>query len=429
MKIKNIFRSLAAVIPFASIAVIAVIYGTIATWWNWFPAPQIGLAHSTMMDIANNWKNDIGLEPTRHLVKPIERSSDPDRGFSGELTGSAAEGYILVAGLSETQEESFHTVRLYDPEGKEVHRWPVHYDLLDTEREPQNVMLHGMEVFEDGSLALTFDGGQAITRIDACGQPLWTHNDRFHHSINRDGEGRLVTLMDDDIYRLDEETGETLDSVSIRKEMLEGDNEDQMAMLKIRTRTPENADEKITYLGDPFHPNDAEPLRADMADAFPMFEAGDVLLSMRELNMITVVDPKTGRMKWWHYGPWFKQHDPDFQPDGTITVFDNATGSDASRILSIRPGENQVQTLFTGSDELPFYTWRRGKHQILPDGNILLTEAEGGRIMEVSPDGDLLWERQFPWDDEQNVIITEARYIPEDFFDDGVPQCATLAPN
>ncbi|WP_166462005.1 arylsulfotransferase family protein [Paracoccus alkanivorans] len=411
------------VLSIVSLVVIAVTYGTVASWWNWFPAPQIGLAHRTMLEVSENWKNDIGLEPTRHLVKPVGGDPDPERGLSGTPAGNAADGYILVAGLNETQDGPFHVVRLYDGQGKEVYRWPVHYDLLDSERQPQNVMLHGMEVFEDGSLALTFDGGAAIARVDACGQPIWTQNDRFHHTINRDGEGRLVTLVDDDIVRLDENTGKILSRVSLRKEMVEGENEDQKGMLEIRTRTPENADETVTYLDDPFHPNDAEPLRAEMAGAFPMFEAGDVLLSMRELNMIAVVDPETGRMKWWHFGPWFKQHDPDFQPDGRITVFDNATGTGKSRILAIRPGENKVETLFSGSDELPFYTWRRGKHQILPDGNILLTEAEGGRVLEVSADGKLLWDRHMKWDAEQNVIITEARYVPGDFFENGVPSC------
>lgn len=423
MKPSKIFNFLAAAIPFVSLAVIAVIYGIIATWWNWFPAPQVGLAHRTIMDVSANWKNDLGLEPTRHLVKPISEPVDPERGFSGEITGSAADGYILVAGLSERQGDAFHAVRLYDANGEEVHRWPVHYDLLDSEHAPENVMLHGMEVFEDGSLAVTFDGGQSLARIDACGEPIWKQNDRYHHTINRDGEGRLVTLLDDKYVLVDEDTGETLNSMDIRTDMMEFDDGAHMAMLKIRTRTPENADEGIEYLTDPFHPNDAEPLRAEMAEAFPMFEVGDVLLSLRELNLITVVDPETGRMKWWHYGPWFKQHDPDFQPDGTITVMDNATGTGSSRILSVRPGEDEVKTLFEGTEEVPYYTWRRGKHQILPDGNILLTEAEGGRVLEVTPEGEQIWERHFPWDEDHNVIITEARFVPKGFFKDGIPSC------
>lgn len=417
---KNFSDRIGPALSVISLVVIAVTYGIVATWWNWFPAPQIGQAHSTMKEIATNWKNDVGLEPTRHLVKPQDGETDPNRGLSGVPDN---DGYTLIAGLNEKEGETFHIVRLYDGAGKEVHRWPVHYDLLDEERKPQNVMLHGMEVFEDGSLALTFDGGAAIARVDACGKPMWKQNDRYHHSINRDGKGNLVTLVDDDITRLDENTGEILSRISIAKEMVEGENADQKSLLRIRTRTPENADEEVSFLADPYHPNDAEPLRPEMAGAFPMFEVGDVLLSLRELNMITVVDPLTGKMKWWHYGPWFKQHDPDFQPDGSITVYDNATGDDRSRIISVRPGDDTTETLFEGSEEVPFYSWRRGKHQILPNGNILLTEAEGGRVMEVTPDGQQVWERHLAWDDTQNVIITEARYIPNDFFDNGVPDC------
>ncbi len=167
-----------------------------------------------------------------------------------------------------------------------------------------------------------------------------------------------------------------------------------------------------------------------MASAFPMFEAGDVLISLRELNLVAVVDPESGRMKWWRHGPWFKQHDPDFEPDGTITVFDNGTGTGSSKIRRVRPVDGaDVETVFAGSKEVPFYTWRRGKHQTLPDGNILLTEAEGGRVLEVTPEGELVWERHMVWNAEKNLIITEARFVPEDFFkdsfDSGVPDCVS----
>jgi len=404
-----------------SIVVIAMVYGIVASWWGWFPAPQIGLAHRTYLDLSENWRNDLALEPTRHLVTP-GGGAGPGRSVAGAPQGVLAQGYILVAGISEQQDESFHVVRLYDGAGREVHRWPVRYEQFDAERPPQNVMLHGMEVFEDGSLAVTFDEGNAIARIDACGETMWVENGAFHHSITRDGEGRILTWQADAVAWLDEDTGEVLRTLDIREMIAAGDGA-QQAMFNIRTRTPEAANENIGYLDDPFHANDAEPLRADLAAAFPMFAAGDVLISLRELNLVAVVDPQTGRMKWWRHGPWFKQHDPDFQPDGTITIYSNDTGEGASRILRIRPGEDDVETVFAGSEAVPFYSWRRGKHQVLPDGNILLTEAEGGRILEVTADGELTWERHMVWDDAQNLVATEARHVPSDFFTNGTPAC------
>lgn len=423
---KPLSDRLAPVVFAISIAALGVLYGTVASWWGWFPAPQIGLAHRTMLDLKQNWRNDFALEPTRHLVAPDDSGEhpDPERGFTIYDEAEMQPGYTLIAGLNAERDSSFHVVRLYDETGEEVHHWPIRYGLFDDETKPQNVMLHGLEVFKDGSLAVTFDAGQALARVDACGEPMWVANGRYHHSLNRDGEGHIVSLRDDNIVWIDEETGEELRALNIREDISRARNGEQQGYLDIRTRTPENADEEMRYLEDPFHPNDAEPLRAEMAEAFPMFETGDVLVSMRELNLLTVIDPETGEMKWWQHGPWIKQHDPDFQPDGTITVFDNATGTGRSKIRRIDPSDGKMSTLFAGNEEVPFYSWRRGKHQLLPAGHILITEAEHGRVLEIARDGRPVRERHVVWDSDSNVIVTEARRIPEDFFDDGLPSCA-----
>ena len=57
-----------------------------------------------------------------------------------------------------------------------------------------------------------------------------------------------------------------------------------------------------------------------------------------------LVDRKTRIVKWWHIGPWIRQHDPDWSVDGTITLFDNnRDGTDrgellgSSRIIAVDP--------------------------------------------------------------------------------------------
>jgi hypothetical protein len=40
----------------------------------------------------------------------------------------------------------------------------------------------------------------------------------------------------------------------------------------------------------------------------------------------------------------------------------------------------------------PFYTDTQGKWQPLPNGNMLLAEAKAGRIVEVAPNGETVWE-------------------------------------
>lgn len=414
---------LAAAAFVLSLVVLSAVYGVVASVRGWFPAPQIALAHDTIVDLSLFWENDLGLAPTRHLVPAAD--DDPDRGYTRAPGAEPTPGFVLVTTLGDDQTKSSHLVQMFDHEGREVHRWPVHYERFDDERSPRNVVMHGMEVFEDGSLAVTFDVGNAIARIDACGEPMWVENGNYHHSIARDGEGALVTWRDEAIVRLDEETGEELSVLDIRRDIIPAAKGEQRGHLELRTVTLEEVGDRMVYVEDPFHPNDAEPLTAQMADAFPMFAPGDILFSLREINLVAVVDPGTGRLKWWHHGPWIRQHDPDFQPDGTITVYDNGTDTGRSLVRRVDPSDGTLSVVFEGNDETPFYSWRRGKHQLLPNGNLLLTEAERGRALEVDAEGELVWERHLPWDDERNIVVTEARHVPESFFESGLPRCQT----
>jgi hypothetical protein len=53
---------------------------------------------------------------------------------------------------------------------------------------------------------------------------------------------------------------------------------------------------------------------------------------------------------------------------------------------------DSVETVFEGSTAIPFYSNIMGKHQWLPNGNLLLTESMKGRAVEVTPDGERAWE-------------------------------------
>lgn len=409
----------------ASAIILATVYGVFAARYDWFPSPQISLAETTVRDLSAHWKNDLKLEPDRHLVAAYETSRPPGTGgeYRVHAPGKAAEGYVLVAGLSPAQDVSFHAVTLYDGAGNQIHRWPVHYDQIDPDGpEPQNVMLHGMEVLEDGSIIVTFDVGNAMARLTPCGDPLWVTDGGFHHAITRDGKGRVWSWRGDNIVALDEETGEIVSELPLRTQILQAAG-GQEGVFGMHAAT-ENLDH-LSFSDDPFHANDVEPLKAAMANAFPMFEEGDLLISLRELNLVAVIEPTEGRLRWYRHGPWHRQHDPDFEPDGTITVYDNATGLGRSRIRRVDPASGEISDAVPLRDDAAFYSWRRGKHQTLPNGNILVTEAERGRVLEIAPDGSLVWDREMAWDADRNITITEARHIPASFFPDGPPTCTT----
>jgi hypothetical protein len=171
------------------------------------------------------------------------------------------------------------------------------------------------------------------------------------------------------------------------------------------------------------HANHVEPLPSALAGAFPQFEAGDILVSMRNVNLVMVLDGRTARVKWAKNGPWLRQHDPHFLPNGQIAVYDNrripsaesgAAGGPAfaSRILAIDPRTDRVTVLHEGTSEHPFYADSQGKHQFLPNGNILVTEPRAGRAFEITADGRIVWEFLNRYDHDRVANVSQATRYP-----------------
>jgi hypothetical protein len=136
---------------------------------------------------------------------------------------------------------------------------------------------------------------------------------------------------------------------------------------------------------------------------------------------VFIIDRHTHAVKWWHVGPWLRQHDPDFTADGKIVVFDNrrdgltAARHGGSRIVAIDPATYATEVLFAGKGFNDFYTSRLGELEILGNGNLLLTEAEAGRCLEVTPQGKVVWEFVNGWDaDRVGMIFGASRFDAED---------------
>jgi hypothetical protein len=155
-----------------------------------------------------------------------------------------------------------------------------------------------------------------------------------------------------------------------------------------------------------------------------MFEAGDLLVSLRNLNLLMVVDPRTRRVKWSRIGSFLRQHDPDFLPSGRIALFDNrrdAGGSrrfGGSRILAIDPGAGRKVTLYGGRPGEHFYTDTQGDQQLLGSGNILVTESNEGRVFEVGPDRNVVWSYVNRWTTGPVGVVTHASRYPSDYLDE-----------
>jgi hypothetical protein len=120
---------------------------------------------------------------------------------------------------------------------------------------------------------------------------------------------------------------------------------------------------------------------------------------LRNLNLVVAVDLQNETIDWATSGPWGLPHDPDPLPDGTILIFDNCFAQGAahgSRVLRFDPRQTTVVWQYGGRQTAPLRSDIRSCQQLLANGNVLITESDCGRLIEVTPAGEIVWEYIHP---------------------------------
>ena len=355
--------------------------------------------------------------------------------------------FIFLTGFFKDTNE----LRLIRRDGAIVARWPVRFSEIfsDTSHLHQppatdwNTEVHGALILPDGSVVFNFEY-YGLVKLDRCGDLIWTLPRETHHSVERAEAGgfwvpgrRFIPeeidspfppfespFTEDTILNISGD-GKVLAEISVPKIFYDNGLEAILTASGHHFRTGMSWDNEIVHL------NKIEELTSDIADDFPMFEAGDLALSLRELNMVMVIDPGDGEVKWWQIGPWLRQHDPEFKPGGTIVIFNNniyemAFGESYStshisiprvtNIVEIDPVSRDYKIIYGNRKDQELLSVWRGKLDLTPNGGLIITEFEGGRVIEIDTAGNVIWEYINRYSSEEVAEITEGRIYPESYF-------------
>jgi hypothetical protein len=384
----------------------------------------------TIWQIANSTRNQVNSWlKTGYFIPKDAYARLPDGATAAQYAltdpARAETGYLLINRMDAPQVR--YVADLIDHDGKVLHSWQLDFSKLDPGGNPRE-FVHTAKLLPDGDLLVNFEESKGLARLDGCGNPRWMRKDQvYHHTIRPDERGGYWTVQggtweggqDQRLFRFDEKTGEPLEVIDLISDVIDASDQNRLAM-KI---PPGFKFDRASGQGseDFFHINDIEPLTEAMAPAFPQFRAGDLLVDFRNMDLIVVLDRDTHEIKWHAYGPWKKQHDPDFEADGTISVFSNNTDRMRSTILWVRPGSGEVGDEFAGSD-LRFDSPVMGEHQRLPGGNWLITAAMQGRVMQVTPEGDIVQEYNNLLGKGYTMPVPYAEFIPEGYLKE-MPSC------
>lgn len=424
-----------------SIGLLIFGYGMAAGRYNLFPANIVNTAVDTLREWRKYWRHYLRIRPEQYIVT----AQYPGEGVTVYDRESTAEGVNFLASL---WDETLG-FRLLAMDGTELHRWDVSLNEifpdqshLEQWRHDMDTVIHGMHLFPNGDVVFNFER-IGLVRIDYCGEVVWALPNYAHHSVFVDDAGDIwvsgdvaaghlrsgllaieTPVIDELIIKLSPD-GEELRRISILDAIYASGYEGLLLSKGIDgIRHAERDGPDILHL------NDVETLGRSMAAAFPMFNAGDIMISLRNISAVLVLDGDSAAVKWAMVGPFLAQHDPDFRPDGTISIFDNRRFDtdmggrpQQSRIVVVDPATSAASVAYGDDPSQAFYSGKAGKHQTLANGNILITETLSGRAFEVTANGTVVWEFIHRWDEDEAVNISEAQRYPSDYLAPDRPAC------
>lgn len=347
-----------------------------------------------------------------NIWEPTSRTASPDQTVYLHDTEFAGEGFNLV--VSSAAQEAV----LVAMDGKTVHRWARDY--LDIWRDTpvgkenewiENIYWRRARLLDDGNILVVFETssrtpyGLGMVKLDKDSNVIWRLAENLHHDVSVDSAGNIYALgqrinekgykdyaklkppfIDDSVVFVSPD-GKKLKEIFIAEAFLKSE------FAPVLDTMPAN------LVGDPIHANTIEYIDEETATKFAFAKAGDLLISLREMNVIAVLDPVAEKIVWSAVGPWRAQHDPAMLKNGNIVLYDNtgimeATGR--SRVLEFNPVTGAVDWSFDGTKEEPLYSPVFGTKQRLANGNTLITDSRSGRVVEVTPDGVVVWDYRTP---------------------------------
>jgi len=334
----------------------------------------------------------------------------------------AYNGYTVITNAG------FSGAWLLDMEGKVAHEWklffrtawpnPTHVSMPVKE---ELIYWRRAWLYPNGDILANFEAngdtpwGYGLVKVDKNSKIIWKYPQRVHHDIWVDDEGKIYTLtheiinnpapdlqflqrpyLNDFLVILSPE-GKELERIEIMDAFQRSDFMSSIYSLNAR----------VHYAGDFLHTNTVKVIDDRLAGKLPFLKKGHILLSLRSLSLICLLDPVEKKIVWTQSGMWLFQHDPEFTENGTVFIFDNLGDylkNNTSRVLEYDPVQMKILWQWAGTKERPLYSQLRGFKQLLPNGNILVTEDDNGRLIEVTRDKQVVWEYLNPVKKTENGV-------------------------
>ena len=270
------------------------------------------------------------------------------------------------------------------------------------------------------------DSSRYVVRLDWHGKLVWKRMLLAHHDIEVTPSGKLLLLTFD--RRMEPSIHPTVETRDAHMTLLDstGTVVESRSLLESVRNSPEfflMQRATPSRLGvrpwvDLFHANSIEWMhQSHLFSVDPIYGPNNVLVSLRHQDRVAIFDWQEREVVWsWGRNELSGPHDAQVLENGHILLFDNGLHRGWSRAIELDPLTGRIVWEYRATPEESFYTGSKGSAQRLPNGNTLLAESDRGRAIEVTPDGDVVWEFICPYgvrEDTRAAIVRMVHHSPE----------------
>lgn len=320
-----------------------------------------------------------------------------------------------------------HHATLVDMTGQIVHQWHhpegiQHLKLLDT----GNLLIQTCPLKDAGGREKSGGSAGAMLELTPDGSVVWEHRDiAQHHDYVRLPNGNTVYLAWEPIPL----------EISAQIQGGHAHEEDPEYMWGDVVREIDATGNQVKEWRSWEHLDFAEdvicPLESHKewthANSLEVLDDGNWLISFRLTNTVVIVDSDSGEIVWrwgpnqsaenhdpkrWGPSELSHQHNAQMLDNGNILVFDNGChrkrGPAFSRIVEINKDTREFVWSYAAQTILAFNSFMVSGAQRLPNGNTLITEGASGRLFEVTPKREVVWEYISPWSIPSKFGVTPA---------------------
>jgi hypothetical protein len=239
-----------------------------------------------------------------------------------------------------------------------------------------------------------------MARIDGRSRLKWAARNGAHHDLAVGADGTIYVLTcetkilpeinpDDPVFEdfvtVLEPDGRVVRKISLLSAFARSDYAAALAPMQTE--------------GDIFHANTVRILDGSLAGRSPAFAAGNLLVSSRALSVVAILDPRQEKIVWSLSGLFRAQHAPRILANGRMLLFDNFGRMDAgaSRVIELDPFTQEILWRYGEREGQGIFSESNGSAERLANGNTLIMESNAGRALEVTPEGETVWEYRNPF--------------------------------